>query len=153
MTTGPRVSILVVTYEHAGEIDACLDAALAQQDADLAVEVIVADNASSDGTRERVRARAPAVRLLAMGANRGFAAAMNAAFAASSGELVLILNPDCVMDPGCVAALRDRLAARPDVAVAAALLRNPDGSPQLFARRDVDLGVALWAFTATGRCI
>ncbi len=145
------VSILVVTYDHAGEIDACLDAALAQASDALAVEVVVADNASADGTADRVRAREPEVRLLEMGSNRGFAAAMNAAFAASTGELVLILNPDCAMDPACAAALADHLAARPDVAVAAALLRDPDGGAQLFARRDVDLGVTLWAFTHVGR--
>ena len=149
---GPvTVSILVVTYDHAGEIDACLDAALAQATDELAVEVVVADNGSADATADRVRARAPAVRLLEMGANRGFAAAMNAAYAASAGELVLILNPDCAMDPGCAAALREHLAARPQVALASALLRDPDGSPQLFARRDVDLAVALWAFTHVGR--
>jgi GT2 family glycosyltransferase len=145
-----RVSILVVTYDHAGEIDACLDAAAAQAGADLDVEVVVADNASRDGTAERVAARGD-VRLLRMGSNRGFAAAMNAAFAASTGEWVLILNPDCVMDPGAAAALRAHLAAHPGVAVASALLRGADGSPQLFARTDADLRVAVWAFTEVGR--
>jgi glycosyltransferase involved in cell wall biosynthesis len=90
-----RVSILVVTYNHRDEIDACLDAALAQRSPDLEVEVVVADNASSDGTEEHVGERPEPVRLLAMGANRGFAAGMNAAFAASTGEWVLFLNPDC----------------------------------------------------------
>jgi GT2 family glycosyltransferase len=76
---------------------------------------------------------------------------MNAAFAASSGEHVLILNPDCVMRAGCAAALRSHLASNPDVALASALLHDPDGTPQLFARRDLDLVGALWTFTAVGR--
>src|SRR5687768_15594889 len=77
------VSILIVTYDHAGEVDACLDGALAQAGEGLAVEVIVADNASRDATAERVRARTSRderVRLLEMGSNTGFAAAVNAAF-------------------------------------------------------------------------
>jgi GT2 family glycosyltransferase len=148
------VSVLVVTYDHGDEIDACLDGALAQAGDGLSVDIVVADNASRDDTAARVRAREPdGVRLLEMGSNRGFAAAVNAAFAASAGEHVLILNPDCVMAPGCARALRDRLVARPDVALAAALLHDPDGTPQLHARRDAGLGGALWAFTATGRRI
>ncbi|HWC27613.1 MAG TPA: glycosyltransferase family 2 protein [Solirubrobacteraceae bacterium] len=148
----PDVSILIVTFEHGDEIDACLDAALAQARDGLAVEVIVADNASRDETGVRVAARAgDAVRLLPMGTNRGFAAAVNAAFALARGEHVLILNPDCVMDAGCALALREHLRARPDVALAAALLRDPDGTPQLHARRDIGLPGVLWAYTTVGR--
>ncbi|MEA2240804.1 MAG: hypothetical protein QOD24_360, partial [Solirubrobacteraceae bacterium] len=84
------ISILVVTYDHAAEIEACVDGALAQAGDDLAVEVVVADNASRDDTVARVRGRADGtrLRLLGMGSNRGFAAAVNAAFAASDGEHV-----------------------------------------------------------------
>lgn len=150
----PALSVLIVTYDHGDEIDTCLDGALAQAGIDLDLEVVVADNASGDDTAARVAARATdGVRLLAMGSNRGFAAGVNAAFAASSGEHVLILNPDCVMDAGCAGALCDHLRAHANVALAAALLRDSDGTPQLHARRDAGLGGALWAFTATGRRI
>ncbi len=150
------VSILIVTYDHAEEIDACLDGALAQAAAGLDVEVVVADNASHDATAARVRARAlgdERIRLLEMGANTGFAAAVNAAFRSARGDHVLILNPDCVMDPGCAAALRARLRQQPEVGLAAALLRDPDGTPQLFARRDLRLAGALLGFTSVGRRI
>ena len=113
----PHLSILIVTYDHGEEIDACLDAAL-EQGPD--VELVVVDNASRDDTVQRVRGR-DRVRLIEMGSNLGFAGAMNAAFAACHGERVVILNPDCVMEPGCAAALRAHLAARPDVGLAAAL--------------------------------
>jgi N-acetylglucosaminyl-diphospho-decaprenol L-rhamnosyltransferase len=148
------VSILVVTYDHAGEIDACLDAALAQAGAGIEVEVIAVDNASSDATAERVRARARAderLWLIAHDTNAGFAAAVNIAFSAARGDHVLILNPDCVMDPGCAAALREHLQMHPAVGLAAALLRDPDGTPQLFARRDLRLKGALLGFTSLGR--
>ncbi len=142
-----ELSVLIVTYDHGDEIGACIDAALAQGPD---VEVIVADNASRDDTVDRVRER-DGVRLVEMGANRGFAAGMNAAFAASSGDMVLILNPDCTMAPGCAAALAEHLSAHPDVGLAAALLHDPDGTPQLFARRHLDLAGALWTFTTVGR--
>gem|GEM_PF-4780802 len=147
------LSILVVTYDHAGEIDACIDGALAQQGAGLAVEVVVADNASRDDTAARVAARATddRVRLVEMGFNRGFAAGVNAAFAASAGQHVLLLNPDCVMDAGCAAALQEHLQADPAVGLAAALLHDPDGTPQLFARRQLTLPATLWTFTTVGR--
>jgi N-acetylglucosaminyl-diphospho-decaprenol L-rhamnosyltransferase len=148
------VSILIVTYEHGDEIGACLDAAIAQRGDDLEIEIVVADNASSDATVAQVTARAEnGVRLIETGSNAGFAAAVNAAFAASGGEHVLILNPDCVMDGGCARALREHLRARPDVGLAAALLHDPDGTPQLHARRDAGLAGALWAFTTAGRFV
>ena len=55
------------------------------------------------------------------------------------------------MDAGCAAALRARLQAHREVALAAALLHDADGTPQLFARRDLRLGGALWGFTGVGR--
>ena len=152
---GPAdVSILIVTFDHADEIGACLDGALAQAAAGVAVEVVVVDNASQDATAARVAERVgDGVALIETGSNRGFASAVNAAFAATSGRHVLILNPDCVMDRGCARALRDHLAARPQVALAAALLHDPDGTPQLHARRDAGLRDALWTFTTVGRRI
>ncbi|HEV7806391.1 MAG TPA: glycosyltransferase family 2 protein [Solirubrobacteraceae bacterium] len=150
MPASAQISVLIVTYDHGDEIDACLDAALAQASPALEVEVVVADNASHDDTAARVRTH-DRVRPIEMGFNAGFAAGMNAAFAASRGEHVLLLNPDCVMDPGCAAALRAHLVSHPDVGLAAALLHDPDGTPQLFARRDLGLGGALWAFTSVGR--
>ncbi|MFP5361143.1 MAG: glycosyltransferase [Thermoleophilia bacterium] len=154
MPGGPDVSVLIVTYDHGDEIGACLDAALAQAADGLAVEVLVADNASRDDTAAQVAARAAdGVRLLRMGSNRGFAAAVNAGFAAAGAEHVLLLNPDCVMDAGCARALHEHLAARPQVAIAAALLHDPDGTPQRHARRDVGLAGVLWAYTTVGRRI
>ena len=154
MTAPALVSILIVTYDHAEEIDACLGGALSQAGDGIEIEVVVADNASRDASAARVRARAAAdarVTLLEMGANTGFAAAVNVAFAAARGDHVLILNPDCVMDDGCAAALRAHLHTHPGVGLAAALLRDPDGTPQLFARRDLRLKGALLGFTSLGR--
>jgi len=145
----PDVTIVVVTYEHADEIDACLDAALAQEG--VACEIVVIDNASGDDTAERVRARGDAVRFVEHARNTGFANGVNAGVRAGRGRHVLLLNPDAVMEPGCAAALRDHLDVCKDCGVAAALLRNLDGTAQHFARRRLSLGGLLWDVTRWGR--
>ena len=94
----PRASIIVVTYNSAAQIEACLAAldALAPDDH----EVVVVDNASEDGTVARVRARFPAVRLLAERENHGFAGGVNRGVAAARGEWIALLNPDAIVEPG-----------------------------------------------------
>jgi GT2 family glycosyltransferase len=112
--------------------------------------VVVVDNGSSDATVARVRER-PAVRLLDLGENTGFAHGVDVGVAASDARFVALLNPDCVVEPGCFAALRDRLRADAGIGVAAALLRYPDGTVQHFARRRLGLAALWWDLTWTGR--
>ena len=76
------VGIIIVTYNSASVIGPCLDAAVA-----TGAEIVVVDNASSDGTA-RVAAR-PGVRLIANATNRGFAAAVNQGFSALKRNYVL----------------------------------------------------------------
>ena len=89
----PDVGIVIVTYNSRAEIGACLDAVIAS-----GADVVVVDNASSDGTIEEVRGRG--VRLLANSANRGFAAAVNQGFGALATPFVLLLNPDAQIRGG-----------------------------------------------------
>jgi GT2 family glycosyltransferase len=84
------VGIIIITYNSGAEIRACLDA-LDGIDAD----VVVVDNASSDGTADEVRRRG--VRLIANPENRGFAAAANQGFGELMNPYVLLLNPDSVL--------------------------------------------------------
>ena len=151
MTESSGVAILVVTYDSADEIEACLDAVLAQASDGMDLDVVVVDNASQDGTADVVRRYGDMVRLIQNRDNLGYAEGVNAGFAASRGDWVLLLNPDAVMDEGCLAALVAHLRAKPDAAAAAALLRDPDGGLQRFARREVDLRTVAWTFTELGR--
>lgn len=151
MAAPPLVSALVVTFDHQDEISACVDAALAQAGDDVDIEVVVVDNASSDATLDRLRAYGNDVVVVAQDVNTGFAAGVNRAFEASRGEYVLLLNPDAVMDAGCVRELVAYLRAHPEVGAAAALLRNADGSPQLFCRTDPDAAAIWWGSTSLGR--
>ena len=85
--------IVIVTHNSEDEIGPCLDAALA-----TGAEVIVVDNASSDGTVEQIRRRGGAV--IANAENRGFAAGVNQGVRAIRANHILLLNPDAVLQTG-----------------------------------------------------
>lgn len=79
-------------------------------------EVIVVDNSECAEETERLRAVLPSpARLITAPENLGFGAANELALAASSGDPVLLLNPDAYVLPGCLSRLVDTLAARPDI--------------------------------------
>jgi N-acetylglucosaminyl-diphospho-decaprenol L-rhamnosyltransferase len=125
-----RLSIVIVTFNSATEIDACL-ASLAVHAALVDRETLVIDNASSDGTAAAVRARWPGVRVLDAGRNLGFAGGSNLGIRQTAGELILLLNPDTIVRPGALEALMAALDARPDAAVAGPRLVDGDGRPEL----------------------
>jgi GT2 family glycosyltransferase len=115
--------IVIVTYNSAAEIGACLDAALR-----TGAEIVVVDNASSDGTLAEVRRHS--VRLIANSSNRGFAAAVNQGFRALPAcAYVLLLNPDAVLEGG-LEPLREA-CAQPGVAAAGGCLLDSQGRPQI----------------------
>src|ERR1700683_4344397 len=89
----PRVAIVIVTYNSAAEIGGCLDA-LAQTGA----EILVIDNASTDGTRDAVTARK--ARLIGNRTNAGCAAALNQGVRPTTAPLILSLNPDAHLVSG-----------------------------------------------------
>jgi GT2 family glycosyltransferase len=127
---GPvRLTVQVVTWNSADVIDACLESIRAQERSD--VEVIVVDNASQDASAERVRAhfeRGLRGRLVRSETNLGFCGGQNRAFAESSGELILFLNPDATLPPGFAAEAIELAAQQPqDVGLFAPLILLPDG--------------------------
>jgi GT2 family glycosyltransferase len=95
----PLVSVSLVTYDAARWLDACLASLFAQSHSN--VEILVLDNGSTDGTRERLDAAVadhPAVRLALSPTNLGYARGHNRAIAESRGEFVCLLNQDIVLD-------------------------------------------------------
>src|SRR5438132_9757748 len=97
-------SVVVVTYRSRAHVADCLRS-LERAGAALATEVCVVDNASDDGTLDDVRATAPRARIIETGDNLGYARAVNIGIRATSAPLLLVLNPDCVLDPGALEAL------------------------------------------------
>ena len=119
----------MVSYNTRADLLRCLEALRAQ--AGVPLETIVVDNASTDGTVEAVRAGFPEVQVLANAENLGFARANNLGLRAARGELVLVVNSDCELRPGALAALVAILDARPEVAIVGPRTVGTDGAPQV----------------------
>jgi N-acetylglucosaminyl-diphospho-decaprenol L-rhamnosyltransferase len=98
VTEGRRLSVVIVTHSSREAIERTIPALLGELDE--GDELIVVDNQSVDGTPGRVRELAPAARVIETGANLGFAAGCNRGAEAATGELLLLLNPDAVPQPG-----------------------------------------------------
>lgn len=119
--TVPDVTVVVVAYDAAGRIDACLRALRAQRLGSLTMDVVVVDNASSDGTADLVARDHPWVRLIRSAVNRGFAGGNDIAIRSTRSRWLVLLNDDAVADPHLVARLvTTGDAAPPDVAAVAA---------------------------------
>lgn len=88
-----KISVVVVTYNSARDIEGCLDS-VRDQAGQRAGETVVVDNGSSDGTPELIRERYPNVQLLVNDYNAGASAARNQGIRASHGDWVLTLDPD-----------------------------------------------------------
>lgn len=123
------VSIIIVSYNARADLERCL-ASLNQPPPALSFEVIVVDNASTDGSAEAAR-RWPYVRVIEAGANRGFAAGNNIGIRASAGNLLLLLNSDTVVSPGAIDAMARTIWGRTDVAVVGPRLVDDTGHPEL----------------------
>ena len=87
------LSVLIVTYNAGRDIETCLRC-LAASRIDRPYEVILVDNASTDGTPERVAAAFPWVRVIAERTNHGFAGGNAVALDHARGDAILLLNPD-----------------------------------------------------------
>lgn len=121
----PAVTAVVVSYNSALDLPACLRSLEAQRGVSLEVHVV--DNASSDGSAELVRRDFPRVRLTANPVNAGFARANNQVLAAGEAEFYALVNPDTVLPPGALAACLDHLHSDPAAGVAATRLVTPEG--------------------------
>jgi GT2 family glycosyltransferase len=130
MTAMPRLSIIIVTYNARNDVEGCL-ASLARYPPSVEHDVVVVDNASTDGAPAAIRDRWTSVRVIDAGGNLGFARANNLGIRQTSGELVLLLNPDTIVGPGAVDALVRVLDRRGDVAVVGPRLVDANGRAEL----------------------
>jgi N-acetylglucosaminyl-diphospho-decaprenol L-rhamnosyltransferase len=140
------VSVIVVSWNVWGWLAPCL-VSIRHALGRLEGEIIVVDNASTDGTPERVREAFPDVRLLVNPANRGFPAANNQGMAVARGRYFFLLNPDTVVLDQAIEDLVTFADAHPDVGVVGPQLLNPDGSVQSSRRRFPTFWTALFEST------
>ncbi len=123
----PRVSIVVVNYNTRDLTLQCLRSVYAEGRRH-AFELIVVDNASTDGSAEAIPAEFPGMRFVASTENLGFAAGNNLAAAEARGEWLLLLNPDTVVLDGAVDTLLDFASEHEEAAIFGGRTLFADGS-------------------------
>jgi glycosyltransferase involved in cell wall biosynthesis len=129
----PVVSISVVNYNYARILPAAIDSALSQTWPH--VEVVVVDDGSTDASRDVIAGYGERVRAIYK-ANGGQGSAFNAGFAHCSGELVVFLDADDVLEPGTAAAAASELSAHRDLSKVQFMMRVIDGE-------GTDLGITI----------
>lgn len=121
-------SIIIPHWNGKHHLDDCLNSLRRQTVSEF--EVILADNGSTDGSQAYVQAQFPEVRLLELGENRGFTGACNAGYAASQGDVVILLNNDTEVEPNWLAEILSAFERYPQVGIVASKML-------LFDRRNV----------------
>jgi N-acetylglucosaminyl-diphospho-decaprenol L-rhamnosyltransferase len=148
----PDVSVIVVNWNTCDLLAQCL-ASILDTRGSLEVEVLVVDNASSDGSQAMVRSRFPGVRLIENKENVGFARANNQAMALSGGRYALMINSDAVATKGAMQALVALADAESRAGIVGAQLLNPNGSFQASYSPFPTLGREFLILTGLGRLL
>jgi len=146
------VSVCIANWNCCDLLRQCLRSLLHQPQG-VPLEVIVVDNASTDGAAAIVAREFPQVQLIRNAANAGFAAANNEAARHARGQYLFFLNNDTVVPPHALGHLLDFLDAHPDVALVGPRLVGGDGRPQRAHRKQPTVAAFLhrtWLFRVTG---
>lgn len=109
----PLISVIIVAYQSGPTLERCLAGLRAQTFTDF--EVLLVDNASSDGAPQAAAAADPSIRLIQPGANLGFAAGNNLAAAQAHGRRLVLLNPDAYARPDWLEAMVAGAVRHPEV--------------------------------------
>ena len=128
-------SVIVTAFNSGDDLATCVDRAAASS---TPVEIIVSDNASSDGSVDAVQSRwshDERVRIVRNGANLGFGAACNRGAAVARGDVVLILNPDCLVEPATIEMLREIMTNDSTIGVIGATIIDQHGRYEPASRR------------------
>ncbi|MEP7292685.1 MAG: glycosyltransferase family 2 protein [Chloroflexota bacterium] len=121
-----ELSIVIVNYNTRDFLRACL-ASIEAQKGELAVEVIVVDNASKDGSAAMLRDEFPLVKLIEPGVNTWFTGGNNLGVRAAQGDTVLLLNADTLIQPGMLQRMIADLRAHPNAAALTCQQQRFDG--------------------------
>ena len=127
----PDISVAIVSYNTRDLLRACLRSLFArQEDGEASLEIIVADNGSSDGSLDMVRAEFPSVQVIETGENLGFGRANNLALQNAQGRAFCLLNSDAEVLPGALSLPLAALDADPKIGLVGGQLLWPDGRLQ-----------------------
>lgn len=136
MTPGmPAVSVVTVNFNAGEALLACVRSVLSSS---VAAHVYVVDNASTDGSIQRLMAECAGDERVIVhqnAANVGFARATNQALRQIESDSILLLNPDCEVEPCTLATMSEVMKSHPEVGMAGCLVLNSDGTEQEGCRR------------------
>jgi GT2 family glycosyltransferase len=145
VTSEPDISISIVSYNTRDLLQACIQSLLAREaEGEAHLEIIVADNGSTDGTAAMVQELFPAVRFIETGGNIGYGRGNNAALADASGRYYFVLNSDTEVDQGALSGMLSFMDSHLEVGMIGAQLILPDGTIQRSCARDPTLMAVLW---------
>jgi hypothetical protein len=133
----PFFSALIVNFNGGSLLTAAVRSVLASS---VTVELLVADNGSTDGSLELLRRSVGSdarLRIIENHCNLGFARACNLLLTQARGDYLLALNPDALIQPDTLERMAQALQTHPNAGMAGCLIRNPDGSEQAGCRRAV----------------
>ncbi len=134
-----RLAVIIVNYNAGNLLSACVRSVLTAWPAGLDGEILVVDNASTDGSGEQVATQYGQVRLVRLEANLGFGAASNYGLKLAPADFALLLNPDTEVYPGAIDRLLDTLGRHPEAVLVGPRLVYPDGRLQHSAFKFPDL--------------
>lgn len=128
----PEVSVIIIAHDVREELLTCLESV--ERHAGVSHEVILVDNASTDGTREAISARFPQVQVVPLATNEGLPA-RNHGLRRARGRFRLFIDSDAALTPGALPTLVRALEESPRAGLAGPRLIYPDGELQLSTRR------------------
>ena len=132
--SGVNISIVIVNYNSIDYLSHCLNS-INKSAGNISVEIIVVDNHSTDGSLDELISCFPGIHFILLKKNLGFGKANNIGVKESSGEYILILNPDTVLEEDTLLTMYEFMENHKDVGVAGCKVLNSDGTFQLACRR------------------
>lgn len=128
------ISVIIVSWNAKDLLDKCL-MSIYKNTKNCTFEIILIDNASTDGSPELVEEKYPAVKVIRNAENLGFAKANNMGIMRSGGRYVCLINSDAIALEGCLEGMCKHMDENPDIGVLGPKVFNADGSLQLTCRQ------------------
>ncbi len=140
MKNRPRLSLITVSYNSVEDLPKLFASyEEARKQLPVRCEYFLVDNASSDSSVEVVQKNFPAVRVLALRENSGFAGGCNAGLKEAKGNFLCLINPDCELNSRALMGMMKFLAKHPKTGMVGCQLLHEDGLPQQSAYQDIGI--------------
>ncbi|MCI7688112.1 MAG: glycosyltransferase, partial [Prevotella sp.] len=146
----PKLSIVIVSYNVKYYVAQCITSVLRSQGG-VDADITVVDNHSQDGTVEFLRKRFPSVKVVASNHNLGFARANNIAIKATTGEYVLLLNPDTIVGEDVLSECISFMGSHPHCGGLGLRMLNVNGEVAMESRRGLPTPMTSF-YKMTGLC-